>query len=96
MLTNSLFAWSPHGSTYHGFNWSGEIYEYMKLAESRSLAGEPRTKLEDMKLATKSQKDWHHAVKSYIRRWVEEHKDGRNDTWTPNIKKSINKEGVWK
>jgi hypothetical protein len=65
-------------------NWSGEIYEYMKLAESRNLAGEPTNKYESMKLATKSQKDWYDAVQSYILRWVEEHKDGKTDTWTPN------------
>ena len=77
-------------------NWSGEIKEYMKLAESRSLAGEPRTKFEDMKLATKSQLDWHVAVKSYIRRWIEEHKDGRVDTWTTNTKESIDNNGTYK
>lgn len=76
-------------------NWSGEIHEYMKLAETRNLAGEPRNKYESMKLTTKSQKDWHDAVKSYILRWVDEHRDGRIDTWTPEVKKAVNTEGVW-
>jgi len=76
-------------------NWSGEIIEYMKLAESRNLAGEQQNEFETSKLATKSQKDWRTAVKSYVERWVEEHKDGRQDTWTPTVKKSINAEGVW-
>lgn len=75
--------------------WSGEIEEYMKLAESRNLAGEQQNEFETAKLATKSQKDWRTAVKSYVERWVEEHKDGRDDTWTPAVKKSINAEGVW-
>ena len=75
--------------------WSGEIEEYMKLAESRNLAGEQQNAFETAKLATKSQKDWRTAVKSYVERWVEEHKDGRDDTWTPEVKKSINAEGVW-
>ena len=66
-------------------NWSGEIFEYMRLAESRNLAGEPTNEYESMKLSTKSQKDWHDAVKSYILRWVDEHVDGRIDTWTPEV-----------
>jgi len=76
-------------------NLSGEVHEYMKLAESRNLAGEPRSKYETMKLAIKSQKDWFEAVKSYISRWINEHKNGAEDTWTPNTKTSINKQGVW-
>jgi hypothetical protein len=75
---------------------SGEIKEYMKLAESRSLAGEQRNKYESMKLSTKSQIDWFDAVKSYLLRWVEEHKDGKTDTWTPEIKQAIDKNGTWK
>jgi hypothetical protein len=76
-------------------NWSGEIDEYRKLAESRNLAGEQKNEFEVAKLATKSQKDWRTAVVSYVERWVEEHKDGRDDTWTPETKKAINSEGVW-
>jgi hypothetical protein len=49
-----------------------------------------------MKLSTKSQKDWFDAVKSYLLRWVEEHKDGKVDTWTPEIKQAIDKNGTWK
>lgn len=75
--------------------WSGEIEEYMKLAESRNLAGEQQNAFETAKLATKSQKDWRTAVMSYVERWVEEHKDGRDDTWTPEEKKAIDQEGVW-
>lgn len=25
---------------------------------------------------------WHRAVKAYMRRWIAEHRDGRQDTWT--------------
>jgi hypothetical protein len=74
---------------------SGEIEEYMQMAEKRNLAGEHKTADESIKLSTKSQLDWRTAVKSYVERWVEEHKDGREDTWTPAVKKSINAEGVW-
>ena len=76
-------------------NWSGEIKEYMHMADVRNLAGEHKTTDEILKLSTKSQKDWRTAVKSYVERWVEEHKDGRDDTWTPAVKKAINQEGVW-
>jgi hypothetical protein len=76
-------------------NWSGEIVEYMKLAESRNLAGENINKYESMKLSTKSQKDWFEAMTSYLQRWVDEHKNGKDDTWTPEIKKAINTSGVW-
>lgn len=77
-------------------NLSGEVTEYMKVAESRNLAGEPTNKYESMKLSTKKQVDWFRAVKSYIGRWVEEHKDGKEDTWTPETKQAINDDGVWK
>lgn len=77
-------------------NWSGEIHEYMKLAGQRKYDGEPLSKYESMKLSTKSQEDWFHAMVSYLLRWVEEHKDGRSDSWTPEIKTAINKEGVYK
>lgn len=60
---------------------SGEIKEYMELAETRTAAGEP--KYASMKLATNSKRRWFNDVQEYIRRWVEEHKDMRPDTWTP-------------
>jgi hypothetical protein len=62
---------------------SKEIYEYMKLAENRSVHGEPRNKYESMMLATNTQNDWFIAVKSYLKIWVDEHKDFKEDTWTP-------------
>lgn len=75
-------------------NLSGEIDEYMKLAEARNLAGEQKNKYESEKLATNSQMDWRKACVSYVKRWVYEHIDGKVDTWTPEVKKSINTEGV--
>lgn len=65
---------------------SGEIEEYMTLAKSRNLAGEQQNKYESAKLATNSQKDWRHACVSYVERWVDEHKDGKKDNWTPSQK----------
>jgi hypothetical protein len=76
-------------------NLSGEIKEYMHMADVRNLAGEHKTADEKLMLSTKSQKDWRVAVVSYVKRWVNEHLDGREDTWTPEVKKPINAEGVW-
>lgn len=76
-------------------NWSGEIKEYMKLAGKREAIGEQVNKYESMKLNSTDQKEWHKGVRSYMFRWVEEHLDGRNDTWTPETKKAVNASGVW-
>jgi hypothetical protein len=56
-------------------NWTGEIKEYMRLSTE---------KYERVKLDTTSQRAWHGSMCDYLRRWVEEHKDGRDDTWTPD------------
>ena len=76
-------------------NWSGEIHEYMKMAGRRKYEGEPLNKYESMGLEVNSQKDWFKSMTSYLKRWVEEHKDGKEDTWTPNVRKAVNQEGVY-
>lgn len=75
--------------------WTGEINEYMNLAFRKKYDGEPVSKYESMKLSTRSVKDWHTSMTSYLRRWVDEHKDGREDTWTPDAKKAIDLNGVY-
>ncbi|KAF0198860.1 MAG: hypothetical protein FD170_3980 [Bacteroidetes bacterium] len=75
--------------------WTGEINEYMNLAVRKKYDGEPVSKYESMSLSTRSAKDWHTGMTSYMRRWVEEHKDGREDTWTPGVKKAIDLNGVY-
>lgn len=77
-------------------NLSGEIKEYMALAKMRVEQGEPVTKYESMKMNTSSQFAWFYSMTEYLKRWVEEHKDGKKDTWTPTIKTTIDKNGVWK
>ena len=67
--------------------WSGEIVEYMEMAGRGKYAGEPLSKYEHMKLTTKSQKDWHAAMTNYMRRWIDEHKECKVDTWTPGRNK---------
>lgn len=62
---------------------SGEIREYMALARGRKYQGEPLTKYETMGLEALTPESWHQTMVSYLRRWVDEHKDGAPDTWTP-------------
>ncbi|OJX63085.1 hypothetical protein [Dysgonomonas sp. 37-18] len=62
---------------------SGEIHEYMGNAIKRQDKGEPLTKYESMNLNLNSKRAWFSSCKSYMLRWIDEHKDGREDTWTP-------------
>lgn len=72
-------------------NLSGEIKEYIRLAGNNSkYKGESLNRDEFMNLDTGTQKGWFKSMTSYMRRWVNEHKDGRPDTWTPAPQKSIN------
>lgn len=63
---------------------SGEIKEYMSLAEARTAQNEP--KYSSMGLSTSSEQQWYQDVQAYLYEWVVEHKDGREDTWTPKAK----------
>lgn len=60
---------------------TGEINEYMQLAEARTAAGEP--KYASMQTYSDEKKQWYANVQEYLRRWVNEHKDEREDAWTP-------------
>lgn len=65
---------------------SGEINEYMALAGGKNnskYAGEPNSKYVVQQLDTGTIRGWHTGMTAYIRDWVEEHKDMREDTWTP-------------
>lgn len=69
-------------------NLTGEVHEYMgrsgRMAASK-YSGEPIGKYESMQLETGTQRGWHASMVAYMLRWVEEHKDGREDTWTPKV-----------
>lgn len=67
-------------------NWTGEIKEYMKDAH-KNTNGE---------VTATSQKLWHAGVQKYIRKWVAEHKDIKEDTWTAANRANVDKNGVWK
>lgn len=66
---------------------TGEIKEYMKDAERNSNG---QLKVQGSELI------WYNGVRDYVRRWVEEHKDIKVDTWTPKTREAVDKTGVWK
>ncbi len=66
---------------------TGEIKEYMKDAE-KSSNGE--LKVQDSEIL------WKKGVDEYVKKWVEEHKEIKEDTWTPSDRTAINENGVWK
>ncbi len=66
---------------------TGEIKEYMKDAE-RNSGGVIQVQ--------KSQLKGYLAVQNYVLKWVDEHKEIKEDTWTPNARESIDENGVWK
>lgn len=66
---------------------TGEIKEYMKYVENNSNG---EIKKQD------SEKIWYRSVQDYVTRWVAEHKEIKQDTWTPKSRTTINKNGVWK
>ena len=63
-------------------NWSGEINEYMRNAVDGKYQG--------MALSLLSQMEWFKGVKIYLTGWIDEHKDGREDTWTPSDRRADN------
>ena len=57
--------------------WTGEIYEYMKDA-ARNSCGKIVIQNSEVK--------WLTDVQDYVRKWVLEHKDLKEDLWTPAIR----------
>ncbi len=66
---------------------SGEIKEYMARAGGQGNSkynGEPIvSKYLSMGIRTRTRRQWHSDMTEYLRKWVEAHKDGREDSWTP-------------
>jgi hypothetical protein len=79
---------------------TGEIREYMRLAGVRNpaskYAGEPPTKYESAGLDLSSRRAWFLNMTEFLRRWAYEHRDGRTDTWTPDVRESRDASGVWR
>lgn len=74
---------------------TGEIHEYRKLAAKREGDGENISKYQSMLLNNESELLWLKGMKSYLKAWAYEHRDLKEDTWTPEQKQAVNKEGVW-
>src|SRR6185295_14588656 len=73
-------------------NLTGEVREYMAKASHMNETG---GKYAGMNLDMSSQRAWNRDMCDYIRRWVAEHKDGREDTWTPDARIARTDSGVW-
>ena len=61
---------------------TGELREYMDRAAERQAGGDKFTAEESALLDSHNPNLWLQGLKSYTRRWVEQHRDGRRDTWT--------------
>lgn len=57
---------------------TGEIREYMKLSEQKE-----GVKYASMVIYDSRERQWYENMRGYLRRWVDAHKDGQADTWTP-------------
>lgn len=66
---------------------TGEIKEYMKDAY-KNTNGEIKVQ--------ESEKLWFKGVQEYVRKWVEEHKEIKEDLWTPKSREAMDSNGVWK
>ena len=66
-------------------NATGEIHEYLRNAK--------KAETEHWK-PVEGQKIWHNQLCEYMTKWVEEHKDGRADTWTNSNRHAITDSGV--
>lgn len=74
-------------------NWTGAIREYMAKSSAMNGTG---AKYSGMNLDVSSQIAWHSDMTAYMRRWIDEHKDGREDTWAPSTRRdTVGDNGVW-
>lgn len=69
---------------------TGEIREYMKLAEKKE--GKKYSAM-DIK-TTLGKRKWFESMTKYLNEWVQEHKDMRPDTWTPDTREARDESGV--
>lgn len=60
---------------------SGELAEYMRVASARQSGGQ-FSNFELSLLRRRNPEVWLEGLKSYTRRWIEKHRDGRTDHWT--------------
>lgn len=67
------FSYTPAWLYLPMVNATGEIKEYLQNAKKSE--GEHWKPVEDQNM-------WHKQLSEYMKKWVDEHKDGRVDTWT--------------
>lgn len=72
-------------------NLTGEIREYMAMSAQNG-----NTKYGFMSIDHKSQIEWHENMCRYLQSWVREHRDLKEDRWTPPAREAIDSSGVWK
>ena len=66
---------------------TGEIREYRQDSANPSKGWDN---------APGSDRDWYDSMQAYMRTWIDEHLDGREDTWTPDSREARDDAGVWK
>lgn len=72
---------------------TGELREYMVRSEQKEGA-----KYSKMVNYASDERQWYENMRAYVGRWVAEHKDGREDTWTPEqgAREPLDQTGVLK
>lgn len=70
---------------------TGEIHEYRRLGKDEESAN----KYASMNVWSPDEKEWYLNVQDYLRAWIAEHRDGREDTWTPLARVAETDTGVW-
>lgn len=67
---------------------SGELWEYLRRAHGKDdgkYKGEPNSPAVESALNEGTIRGWHRGMTTYCREWAYEHRDGRHDTWTPEV-----------
>jgi hypothetical protein len=67
---------------------TGEIKEYLKHAQTADSA--------HWKPTGYDKRRWFKQLQEYMREWVAEHIDGREDTWTSSNRHARTESGVWR
>lgn len=62
---------------------TGEINEYMQLADTNSSAKKP--KYAAMNIQSDSRKQWFRSTQMFLRQWVDQHKNVQHDSWMQEI-----------
>lgn len=69
---------------------SGEIYEYLAYATGQVNSVHGDNAQSEYARRSATARGWFAAMNDYLRKWVEVHKHGANDTWTPATNESNN------